>query len=363
MTVKVLDVLAGRADAAVECGDALDLMPTLPESSVDLIVADPPYFRVKSEWWDRQWDTAEGFLAWIGSLCRECRRVLKPNGSLYLFASPGRAARVEVEVGRAFRVLNRITWRKADGWARRQCKEEQRAYFPASEAIIFAEQYGADHSADDEAGYGLQCQELHKRVYGPVVGEAVKKKRVAAGLERHQVDSACSPSRKPTGLCYRWEAGDCLPTESQFLALCRLCGDDRPDEALRQEYEALRQEYEALRQEYEALRQEYEALRQEYEALRRPFNVSADVPHTDVWDFPTVSPEQAKHPCEKPLAMMHHIIAASSLTGAVVLDPTCGSGSTLVAAKESGRRAIGFDVEEKWVRRSLRRVSQGVFAW
>jgi len=44
-------------------GDCLDVLPTLPAASVDLILTDPPFFRVKSEAWDRQWATPAEFLA------------------------------------------------------------------------------------------------------------------------------------------------------------------------------------------------------------------------------------------------------------------------------------------------------------
>jgi site-specific DNA-methyltransferase (adenine-specific) len=37
-------------------GDALDVLRSLPDASVNLVVTDPPYFRVKAEWWDRQWE-------------------------------------------------------------------------------------------------------------------------------------------------------------------------------------------------------------------------------------------------------------------------------------------------------------------
>lgn len=45
------------------CGDSLEVLPTIADNSVSLIVVDPPYFRVKSEDWDRQWSSAEEYLA------------------------------------------------------------------------------------------------------------------------------------------------------------------------------------------------------------------------------------------------------------------------------------------------------------
>jgi adenine-specific DNA-methyltransferase len=89
----------------------------------------------------------------------------------------------------------------------------------------------------------------------------------------------------------------------------------------------------------------YESLRLEYESLRRPFNVSSDVPYTDVWSFPTVQAYSGKHPCEKPSQLLEHIINASSLPGSTVLDCFTGSGSTLVAAKKLGRNFIGIEID------------------
>ena len=104
------------------------------------------------------------------------------------------------------------------------------------------------------------------------------------------------------------------------------------------------------------LRREYEDLRREYEDLRRPFSVTPDVPYTDVWDFPTVQFYKGKHPCEKPLALMEHIITASSRPGDVVLDPFCGSGVTGIAARKHNRRFIGIERDPSWVDTACRRI-------
>ena len=135
---------------------AEELLAGLPDNSIDLILTDPPYYRVKDEPWDRQWDNPAAFLSWIGSLCKQWRRVLKPNGSIYVFASPQMSARVECEIGEYFNVPCRITWRKEAGWAKKTRKEDLRGWFPISESIIFAEHYGADNIAKGEAGYAAK---------------------------------------------------------------------------------------------------------------------------------------------------------------------------------------------------------------
>jgi adenine-specific DNA-methyltransferase len=318
-------------------------MGSLPESSVDLIVADPPYHRVKGEAWDRQWKTDADYLAWVGRLCEGWRRVLKPNGSLYVFASPRMAARVECKVGEWFEVLNRITWRKDCGWAGRQCKEEMRAFWPASEALVFAEHFGADSHAKGESGYGSECDRLRGFVFEPLRAY-LDGERKRAGIDRADCNAACGFSRSAGGMASRHyfsRSQWALPTREHYAALRRLFNGKAGAPG-------------------EHLRREYEDLRREYEDLRRPFAVSADVPYTDVWDFPTVQHYPGKHPCEKPAALLRHVVTASSRPGAVVLDPFMGGGSLGAVCRDAGRRYIGIEMDPHWYAVATRRVAQAL---
>ena len=122
-------------------------------------------------------------------------------------------------------------------------------------------------------------------------------------------------------------------------------------------YQWLRETFSRLNHGGEYLRREYEDLRREYEDLRRPFNVTADVPYTDVWTFPTVQAYPGKHPAEKPQALLSHIIEASSKPGAVILDAFAGSGATGIAAIDMGRQFIGIDKDEHWAGHSRARIA------
>jgi len=66
------------------------------------------------------------------------------------------------------------------------------------------------------------------------------------------------------------------------------------------------------------------------------------------------------HPTEKPVTLLTRLIANHTMPGDVVLDPFAGSGSTLVAAQELGRRAIGIELEEWWCEVAVRRLRQRV---
>jgi hypothetical protein len=66
------------------------------------------------------------------------------------------------------------------------------------------------------------------------------------------------------------------------------------------------------------------------------------------------------HPC--PRRIQHVQWLCNHFGGSSVLDPFCGSGTTLVAAKKLGLTAIGIEIEEKYCEIAARRLSQGVLA-
>ncbi|MGB3723016.1 MAG: site-specific DNA-methyltransferase, partial [Pacificimonas sp.] len=55
------------------------------------------------------------------------------------------------------------------------------------------------------------------------------------------------------------------------------------------------------------------------------------------------------HPTQKPEALLHRILAATSVPGAVVLDPFCGSGTTGAVARRLGRHFIGIEREQSYI--------------
>lgn len=71
--------------------------------------------------------------------------------------------------------------------------------------------------------------------------------------------------------------------------------------------------------------------------------------------------ERQIHPCPRPLDTMRYIVSISCCVGARVLDPFAGSGTTLLAAKQIGRRAIGIEIEEKYCEIAAERLRQTVF--
>ena len=84
------------------------------------------------------------------------------------------------------------------------------------------------------------------------------------------------------------------------------------------------------------------------------------VPLSDVWDIPFLNPkakERTGYPTQKPVLLLERIIQLVTNPGDLVVDPFCGSGTTLVAAMLQGRRAIGIDCSEEAVALTRQRVS------
>lgn len=79
----------------------------------------------------------------------------------------------------------------------------------------------------------------------------------------------------------------------------------------------------------------------------------------DTFSIPNIQDGEAiRHPTTKPVRLICQII--NNLGGGSILAPFAGSGTTLVAAKQLNRRAIGIEIEEKYCRIAAERLRQGV---
>jgi site-specific DNA-methyltransferase (adenine-specific) len=243
------------------------------------------------------------------------------------------AARVEVAISDYFNVLTRITWAKPKFSTKAEMfdKDAMRSYFPSSEAIVFAEHGNGDELASSEAGYHAEYDEAKRLLRYNILADYLQSEFDRAQVERKEI-AALFPSRTGniTGCVSNWLLGYNIPTSEQ---------------------------YHGMRDYLNSKAQSTDYLRREYEDLRRPFNASPYRPYTDVWTYRTVQAYTGKHECEKPLDMMKHIIETSSRPDSVVLDTFAGSGATLDAARQLGRKFIGCDMSQHWTDYATHRLS------
>jgi len=79
-----------------------------------------------------------------------------------------------------------------------------------------------------------------------------------------------------------------------------------------------------------------------------------------VWTYGTVKADRPDHPCPKPLALMQKLIEQFTDPGETILDPFAGSGTTLIAARNLGRRAIGIELSAEYAELAIQRLDYGV---
>ncbi|AWX86505.1 DNA adenine methylase [Klebsiella quasipneumoniae] len=318
--------------------DSLHYIGTLPDNSIDLIVTDPPYFKVKPNDWDNQWKGDEDYLRWLDRCLAEYARVLKPAGSIYLFCGHRLASDIEVMMRSRFNILNHIIWAKPWGRWNGCNKESLRAYFPSTERVLFAEHYLGPYTGKQN-DYESKSTELKQHVMTPLI-EYFRDARDALGVTTKEIAEATGKKNMAShwfGLS-QWS----LPNEVDYQKLQALFRRIAIEKHLKQKLEHPHHQLVAT---YQSLNRKYSELLEEYKTLRRYFSVSASVPYTDVWMHKPVQFYPGKHPCEKPADMLKQIISASSKPGDIVADFFMGSGSTVKAAMELGRRAIGVELE------------------
>ena len=71
-------------------GDCVELLPSLPEASARIVIADPPYGNVLQQTWDTQWRDGEAYVDWSLRWMSGAMHTLVPGGLLYCFGQTGK---------------------------------------------------------------------------------------------------------------------------------------------------------------------------------------------------------------------------------------------------------------------------------
>ena len=140
---------------AVVCGDAFDILRTLPETSFDLLFADPPYNLTKEFGAESFRGRSNGdYEDWLDSWARLCVPLLKRTASVYICGDWRSGAAIQNVASRYFKLRNRITWEREKGrGARANWKN-------AAEDIWF-------FTVSDEYTFNLDAVKQRRRVIAP----------------------------------------------------------------------------------------------------------------------------------------------------------------------------------------------------
>ena len=306
------------------CGDCLEVMRELPEKSINLIVADPPYNIGKAKW-----DKIKNYIDWMGAVFLECQRVLKDNGSFYWFHNDMMQIKDLmrwIEDNTQFVFKQFIVWNKRFPEARNKGFLDGfvetgglRNYQQMAEYCLF-------YTFQDETGLTTVMLDTNNF---PTLRGYFKELQEYIGLNKKQILAQIG---QRADHCFRWNSSQWdMPTSETYQELINTFNIDK----------------------WEGFR-EYESLRQEYESLRYTFNNQKT--HHSVWNY-EIAPKIG-HVTPKPVPLIENIINHSSNPNDIILDPFIGSGTTAIAALNTGRFFIGIEKEEKYVEIARRRVAQ-----
>jgi DNA modification methylase len=108
------------AKNSITCADTLKAIEAIPAQSIDLIIADIPYFGIIDEEWDNQWASLRDYRGWQKVLFGHFARVLKDGGACYVYSSITNYPHVQLCLNEHPTYASTITWKKqrsrGNGW-------------------------------------------------------------------------------------------------------------------------------------------------------------------------------------------------------------------------------------------------------
>jgi len=300
------------------CGDSTKLMKKIPENHVNLIYLDPPFFAERifeakgkhgkinsfSDTWDRNLDS---YLDSMIPILKECYRVLKNTGSIYLHCDWHAVHYLKIELDKIFgrkNFQNEIIWRRHN--VHNNTRHGTKSFGRVHDSILF---YSKSKNNTWNPIYQPYSEEYVAKTYRHIEPETGR--RFALGdLSGPGGRSKGNPRFKFMGITRYW----------------RYCESSM------------------------------KRLQKENKIHHKPGNVPLlkryldEMPGIilqDVWvDVKSVQvskKESVGYPTQKPERLLERIIQISSNEKDIVLDPFCGSGTSLIAAKNLNRTYLGID--------------------
>ncbi|MDR3359904.1 MAG: site-specific DNA-methyltransferase [Bifidobacteriaceae bacterium] len=329
-------VRSGAEQVGFLHGDALQVLASLPEDSVDMTMTSPPY------WGQRKYDSdgigaeqspAE-FIGDLLAVTRELRRVLKPTGSLWL------------NIGDSYfkKALAGVPWRLAvkmideQGWVLR------------NEVVWNKLKGGMDQSRDRLANTHELIFHFVKRTQGYYYDvDAIR----TTAREAKVVNGAVVSATGVSGVRYRRQ-----------IELSTALGEVEKQNAYQALEEILRDVAEGRLSDFRMVIRGQQRVTHSDQAkvsgrakelIDKGFYFLRYHPKgtkpSDVWD---ILPEDtqargAGHFAVYPVELCLVPILASCPPDGIVLDPFCGTGTTMVAASQLGRRSVGIDISANYL--------------
>ena len=283
-------------------GDCIEGLSTIKTGSVDLVIADPPYWKVIGEKWDYQWRTEQDYVEWSIKWISEVSRVLRHGGTFYLFGYFRTLALLvpyleSLELDLRQQIVIDKGMRSVSGRATKNYK-----IFPnTTESALF-------------------IIKDNKKMIKPFLKEQQQK----MGLSSKQINEALGVKSNGGGM---WSIYTGKNVCEQFPT---------------------RELWEKLK---EILQFDIS-----YDKVAQTFNPEMGI--TDVWRDIDFYKEKRYHPTQKPMTLIKRLIKASSNENDLVVDPFGGSGSTALSSIQLNRDFITIEMDEGYYSTIVERIEE-----
>lgn len=270
------------------------------DESIDLIIADPPYFKVIGEKWDYMWRTEEDYIEWSKKWIHESSRVLRKGGTFYLFGYFRMLSRLlPVLENEGLELRQQIILNKGIQAVSGRATKNYKIFPNVTESILF----------------------LYKDSK-PFVKSFLKERQQELGLSAKYINEQLGVKSNGGGMWSIYTGQNVckqLPTEELWNKLQKILQFDLP-----------------------------------YSKICQTYHPQLGV--TDVWSDINFYSEKRIHPTQKPQKLISRLILASSNEEDLVLDPFMGSGATAESCIENNRNYIGFEINTDYYEKSLQRL-------
>jgi site-specific DNA-methyltransferase (adenine-specific) len=326
----------------VLCGDALEVLRGLPSGSVDACMTSPPY------WGHREYEvegigqeaTYEEYVSRLYAVLQEVKRVLKDEGSLWLNIGdtyqsksltgvPWRVALRLMDVG-GWILRNDVIWNKIKGSPDNSRDKLRNVY---EHVFHFVKQRKYYYDVDAIRSKPQETKVVNGAIVSATGVSGVRYKR------QIELSTSLSPSEKVEALRALERILDEVRAKkvADFRMIIR--GQQRTTHSDSAKVSGRAKEI------------------QEKGFYFLKYHPNGAKP-ADVWDIlPEDTQKREAHFAPYPADLCRTPILATCPPGGVVLDPFCGTGTTLVVAKALGRSAIGIDISPAYAQLARERLS------
>ena len=297
----------------IHVGDNVETLRCLPDECVDMVVTSPPYYNLRDYKNQKQIGTENTVDLFVKNLCQvfaECHRVLKDTGSLWvniadtydkkrLLQVPSRFEIAMTDAG--WHLRNEVIWNKPNP----QPNSSKDRYWSNHEKVFWFVKNTKGYFFDRTPILLPQAEISVRRMFSKNHMDKRKDKHAsekeAYSLNSQNQDKHYAKRREELGI------------EKDF---------------------------------------DYDQLVKESRCPMRPM--------MSVWDISSSSSVKGAHFATYPKKLIEKPIRSTCPENGIVLDPFMGSGTTLRAAKDLNRKAIGIEIEERYCEIAAKRMSQMV---